>query len=606
MKKIISALLALTMLVMVLAGCTKIKAPDKNGAVLDMYLGTKPINLDPATVYTDETLVKLINLLFEGLMKVNEKGKLQKALAKKYEFYTDDKTDELVLKIWLKTTYWRDSSLVQSHDIVYAWKRILDPAFSSEAASMLYAIKGARQAKLGEIGIDDIGLYAISKNILEVRFEKGADTDEFLYNLASPALVPLRENKISLYEDTWSRSSTDLSTNGPFRARKFSGDEGETLLLERSKYYYRNNSLSSEALDKSVTPYRIYVHFSDPLDLNIVSTKDEEAVDVVTKFRNEEYFYVSGLTGSVAADFSKVKTTELASTYSYYFNTSNKTLANATVRYALSIALDRNAIAEAVGGGAKAATGLVPSKVFDTKKGTSFRKNGGDVISASSSIEEARSILSDAGIDPSKSDTFYLYYLMDYTNDSYQSAQMGYMSKEKTVATYAKETWEELGFSVVLKGVNATEYEQVYKSGEYDILGLDCQALSTYSFAMLAPYAKAFSGKVRLVDSTSKDYDSSLGVARYYVNETHVTGYYNEEYDALIEKAYAASSRKEKAEILHQAEKLLLEDAPVVPVLFNSDCYVSSSKLSGIQTNFFGSKIFTKTELKNYLNYLHD
>ena len=244
--------------------------------------------------------------------------------------------------------------------------------------------------------------------------------------------------------------------------------------------------------------------------------------------------------------------------------------------------------------------------MFDTKKGTSFRKNGGDVISASSSIEEARSILSDAGIDPSKSDTFYLYYLMDYTNDSYQSAQMGYMSKEKTVATYAKETWEELGFSVVLKGVNATEYEQVYKSGEYDILGLDCQALSTYSFAMLAPYAKAFSGKVRLVDSTSKDYDSSLGVARYYVNETHVTGYYNEEYDALIEKAYAASSRKEKAEILHQAEKLLLEDAPVVPVLFNSDCYVSSSKLSGIQTNFFGSKIFTKTELKNYLNYLHD
>ena len=137
MKKIISALLALTMLVMVLAGCTKIKAPDKNGAVLDMYLGTKPINLDPATAYTDETLVKLINLLFEGLMKVDEKGKLQKALAKKYEFYTDDKTDELVLKIWLKTTYWSDSSLVQSHDIVYAWKRILDPAFSSEAASML-------------------------------------------------------------------------------------------------------------------------------------------------------------------------------------------------------------------------------------------------------------------------------------------------------------------------------------------------------------------------------------------------------------------------------------------------------------------------------------
>lgn len=606
MKKLISALLALTMLLAVFAGCTKIKDPDKYGAVLDMYLGTKPINLDPATAYTDESLVRVLNLLFEGLMRINEKGKLEKALAKKYEFYTDNKTGEKVLKIWLNTTYWSDSSLVQSHDVVYAWKRILDPAFSSEAAVMLYPIKGARQAKLGEIGIDDIGLYAVSKNILEVRFEKGADTNEFLYNLASPALVPLRENKISLYQDTWSRSSTDLSTNGPFRARKFTGDEGETLLLERSKYYYRNNNLSSEALDKSVTPYRIYVHFSDPLDLNIISSKDEEAVDVVTRYRNEEYFFVSGLTGSVAADFGKTKTTELASTYSFYFNTSNKALSNQTVRYALSIALDRNAIAEAVGGGVKAATGLVPSKIFDTKKGTSFRKNGGNILSSSASIDEAKAILDEAGINPATYDELYLYYLMDYTNDSYQSAQMGYMSKEKTIATYAKDTWEALGFSVVIKGVNATEYEQVYKSGDYDVLGLDVQALSAYSFAMLAPFAKSFSGKVRLVDSTSKDFDKSKGVERYYVNETHITGYYNEEYDALIEKAFAAATQKEKAALLHQAEELLIKDAPVVPVLFNSDCYVVSNKLSGFDTDFFGSKSFTKTALKNYLNYLHD
>ena len=605
MKKIVSALLALTMLLAVLAGCTKIKSPDKYGAVLDMYLGTKPINLDPATAYTDESLVRVLNLLFEGLMRINEKGKLEKALAKKYVFYTDKKTGDYILKIWLNTTHWSDSSLVQSHDVVYAWKRILDPAFSSEAAAMLYPIKGARQAKLGEIGIDDIGLYAISKNILEVRFEKGADTNEFLYNLASPALVPLRENKISLYQNTWSRSSTDLSTNGPFRARKFTGDEGETLLLERSKYYYRNNNLKSEALDKSVTPYRIYVHFSDPLDLNIISSKNEDAVDVVTRYRNNEYFFVSGLTGSVAADFGKTKTTELASTYSFYFNTSNKALSNATVRYALSMALDRSAIASAVGGGVKAATGLVPSKVFDTKKGTSFRKKGGNLLSGAS-LDEAKALLADAGINPAKFDTLYLYYLSDYTNDSYQSAQMGYMSKEKTIATYAKEAWEELGFSVVIKGVTATEYEQVYNSGDYDVIGLDVQALSAYSFAMLAPFAKAFSGKVRLVDSTSKDFDASKGAERYYESLPHVTGYYNEEYDALIEKAFAASTQKEKAGLLHQAEELLIKDAPVAPVIFNADCYVASNKLSGFETDFFGSKSFTKTALKNYLNYLHD
>ena len=162
MKKIVSALLALTMLVLVFAGCTKIKEPDKYGAVLDMYLGTKPINLDPATAYTDESLVRVLNLIFQGIMRINSNGKLEKALAKSYEFYTDNKNGDRVLRIKLNTTYWSDSSLVQSHDVVYAWKRILDPAFSSEAAAMLYPIKGARQAKLGEIGIDDIGLYAVS------------------------------------------------------------------------------------------------------------------------------------------------------------------------------------------------------------------------------------------------------------------------------------------------------------------------------------------------------------------------------------------------------------------------------------------------------------
>lgn len=603
MKKIISLLLAVTMLAICLAGCTKIKSPDTTGAVIDVYMGTKVVNLDPATAYTDENAVKILSLIFEGLMRINANGKLEKALAKKYEVYTDDKTGDTVMRIRLNTTYWSDSSLVQSNDIVYAWKRILDPEFNTEAASMLYCIQGARQAKLGQIGIDDIGLYAISKDKIEIRFEEGADIDEFLYNLASPALVPLRENKISLYTDTWSRSSTDLSTNGPFRARKFSSDESETLMLERSKYYYRNNNLRSETLDKSVTPYRILVHYSDPIDSGIVYS-ESASTDIVTQYANNEIFYVSNLTGAAVNSFSKTKTQDLASTYSYYFNTDVALFKDANVRYALSIAIDRAAIAAAVGGGADAATGLVPSMIFNTSKSNSFRKAGGAILSASANVDEARSLLTSAGINPASYGDIYLYYLSDKTNDSYYSAQMGYKSKEKISAEFVEQAWESLGFSVVLKGVTAAEYETAYNTKEYDVIGLDYQALSPYAFYMLAPFAKAFSGNIRLVESGDKDYDASLGFERYYVTETHVTGYYDEAYDALIESAYAAGSQKEKAAILHDAEELLIKDGAVVPVIFNSDCYVISGKLSKVKTNYFGAKTFTKTELKNYLDYL--
>ena len=93
-----------------------------------------------------------------------------------------------------------------------------------------------------------------SKNTVVVEFEDNADVNEFLCNLASPALVPLRENKISTYKDTWSRSSTDLSTNGPFRVRKFSSNPTEILVLQRSKYYKLNIVTNTEAADKFVTP----------------------------------------------------------------------------------------------------------------------------------------------------------------------------------------------------------------------------------------------------------------------------------------------------------------------------------------------------------------
>lgn len=585
MKKTLSLLLALMMLVICLAGCSQIKSSDttKNGAIIDVYMGTKVMNLDPATAYTDENAVKIINLLFEGLMKLDSKGKLSKALAKNYKVYTDDKTGETVMQITINTTYWSDSSLVQANDIVYAWKRILDPEFKTEAASLLYYIKDARKAKLGEVGIDDIGLYSLSKNKLEIRFEEGADTNEFLYNLASPALVPLRENKISLYRDTWSRSSTDLSSNGPFRARKFSSKEGEVLVLERNKYYYRspvlNKNRNVDALDKYVTPYQIYFHFSDPLDLETVYSTTAET-DIATMYSEGQILYASNITSSVSDKFPKAKTTELASTYSYFFNTSVAPFDNSAVRYALSIAIDRSSIAADVGGGVKAATGLVPGMLFNTSKGNSFRKVGKDILSKTSEIERAAEILNEAGVNPRSYDDIYLYYLADSTNDSYYSAQMGYKSKEKIAAEYVEQAWEELGFSVVLKGVSSAEYEEVYASKDYDVIGLDIQAVSPYPFYMLAPFASGFSGGM---------------------NTTHTSGYKSDEYDALIEEAFATVKQKDRAAILHTAEQLLIDDAPVVPVLFNADSYVVSNKLSGIEINYFGSKLFTKTAVKNYM-----
>ena len=519
MKKILSFALALAMCILCFAGCTKIEDDDPNGsgAVIDIYLGTKVYDLDPAIAYTDENTSKILSLIFEGLMKIDENGKLSNALMDKYEIITDEKTGERSMKLSINTTYWSDGSLVQTNDIIYAWKRILDPAFECEAASLLMGVKGAHARKMGEIGEDDIGVYSLSKDEMVIEFEENADIDEFLYNLASLALVPVRETKLKSYPDTWSKKSSDLSTNGPFRVRRFSGEAGENIVLERSKYYYLSNIANNENIDKYVTPYQIIIHYDTPLDRAVVY--DEKATtDIISMLSSRDLFYASNLTSPVLSNFksSSVKYNDLASTYSYYFNTNSAIGSNASVRYALSIALDRNAIAEAVGGGADAATGLIPGMIFNTKKGTSFRKKGGDILSSSAKIDEAKNILAEAGIDPSTYEEIYLYYISDSVNDSYQSAEWGYMSKEKTVASYAKKAWEELGFKVVMKGVPADVYAEVYKSGDYDVIGLDYQMMSAYPIYNLAPFAKAYSGRV-----SEEDTDSSV----IYNALPHVTGY---------------------------------------------------------------------------------
>jgi oligopeptide transport system substrate-binding protein len=227
---------------MCFAGCSQIDPDDGTGkgAIIDMYMGTKVYDLDPALTYTDESTSKILSLIFEGLMKVDKNGKLEKALMKKYELeeVEIELADGTIATRWemditINTTHWSDGSLVQTNDIIYAWKRILDPKFQTEAAAMLFCIDGAEDRKLGKISEDDIGIYSSSKSKMTVQFKVGVTEemiDEFLYNLASLALVPVRETKVKAYPDTWSKASSDLSTNGPFKVGVFSNKEGYRLI----------------------------------------------------------------------------------------------------------------------------------------------------------------------------------------------------------------------------------------------------------------------------------------------------------------------------------------------------------------------------------------
>ena len=471
--------------------------------------------------------------------------------------------------ITLNDTRWSDGRTVQAADFVYAWKRILTVDYHSEAAALLYDVKNAYEVKLGDVSIDDVGIAAVDTYVIQVDFVGEIDVDNFFQKLASPALVPLREDIVD--RDTyWATQTATIATNGPFAIKEI--NKGGVLRLERSAQYYLNPESETQALDTYVIPYRL---------LN-----DYAVTDIIAEFEAGKLFYVAEIPLASRADYKKeAEVTDLLATHTYCFNTNNELFKDARVRRALSMALDRNEIANIVTF-AKPATGLLPEKMFDTKAKTSFREEGEDLIASTADVAGAKALLQQAGV----------------TGGSFTIA-IRQNEVDRAVADYVKGVWTSLGFKVTVEEIRAKkliDYERAYadtftvkyESGDFDVIAIDAQMLSPDPFTALAPFAAEFSGNG--VDKNSANYDLY----------THVTGYNSEAYNSLIASAYAEKDAAAKAAILHEAEKLLMEDMPIVPLFFMQDAYLIHDDLSGYKSSYFGSRDFKRMKLKNYMDYL--
>ena len=548
MKKLISMLLLVATLTLTLAGCTTLEEGEK-GATINVYIGNEISDYDPALAYTDDSAAKVLGLVYEGLTRINSKGKVENALMKSYKIIEDPEKNDYRMQITIKNTKWSDGRVVAADDVVYAWKRILDPEFTCSAAALLFDIKNARDVKHGDNSIDDLGVAAIDDTVIEVQFEEKIDYDLFLENLACLALVPLREDIVTRYE-SFGTSTTSLCTNGPFAIKGL--EEGESLMLERNVYFYRDTD-NDDPDDKYVLPYRLMINFA---------ANEEENT---TAYENGEIFYLGEIGLSKRADYADdAKVTDLLSTHSYIMNTTKSVFSDAATRVALSNALDRNAIASLVTF-ATPATGLIPGTVYDTNVGDGFRENGGDLISATAS-------------SGSGSGSFTL----TVRNNAVDVA----------IAEYSKGVWEAMGFSVTIEALSASEYKEVYESGDYDMIAVDYQCPSTDAFGALAVFAPAFSGNG--IDIQNDNYD--------YV--PYIPGYDNAAYNELIESAFLEKDRAARSQYLHDAEALLMQDMPIIPVVFNQDAYVyNSDVLSGIKDYYYGYRNFNRLNMKNWRDY---
>ena len=617
-KKLVALTLCLVMSVAVFAGCADDNKEYYDGAYVTMYIADEMYDFDPANAYANESALKIVSLLYDNLFVLDAKGKVQKSLAKKYEIIEDEELDSYKMLITLKDTKWTDGTPVSANDVVYAWTRLLKPENSYAAASLLFDIKNARAAKDGDVSIDDVQIIAIENDTVEITFEGPIDYDQFLLNLTSYALVPLREDIVRKTDD-WSKQPSTTCTSGPFRIRKVSYEKGEeTLILERNSYYYRNNL--KDAADKYVTPYRLIIDYSMsdeeileaynagelfyigdvPLSLRGESLEAEVA-DIMDSMSTHTYFINENARVRYydKSDFKDLKSEDYAKVSKSLKSEHGKKIFSITeVREALSLAIDRADIASKVVF-AEAASGLIPYGVFNSDSARkSFREEGGSLISSSANMDEAKELLASVDVDPDD-------YMFTIAVAAYDDVHM-------LIAEEVQKAWEELGFHVAINAVKTITnndkndatgetskiirddvFAENYRAGTYEVAAIDYVAYSADAFSMLAPFAVGFSG-----NASAKSNSPSFSIP------THHTRYNSEDYNALIEDAFAQKDIDDRATILHEAEELLLEDKAVLTIIFNQNAKLVSSELSKIKTSYYGNDIFTKMVQKDFKTYL--
>ena len=565
---VIAAMLGAGMLNM--AGCGPKHAEDDKGAILMMYLASDPsnLNLDPAKLIYSAEAVKFMGLIFEGLFVMDENGKLQNGIAKSWSITKEDEVkNEYVMEIELKATKWSDGIPVSADDFVYAWKRVLDPDFSSPAAPLLYSIKNARAVKEGDMTVDDLGAAALDTTTLQITFDHKIDYNKFCENLASISLVPLRADTVDYAPEDWAKKPLTLLSNGPFTIKTM--EYNKATSLERSTYYLLPGK-KGEDIFKFVKPYKLSLDFSRSLEQITTAYESGETT-------KDYIFYLGSVPPASFKNYeSKALLKDLLSAYSYHFNTNFKLFEKAEVRKALSIALDRNKIAEIVGLGVKPATGIVPIGVIDVKAtGDDFRKTAGDVINPAGDMAAAKALLASAGVS---SGAFAL--------------KVRDTDTEKAVAEYAAGVWKELGFSVTVVPMRGVEYSNDIFDLNYEVIAYDDQAVGLDAFSVLAPFAKPFcGGRVTFMDE---------GVS---IAESYITGFQDNAYDALMEEIVLLDNDIEaRSQKLQSAEKMLVDLSPVAPLFFNTSINLTE-KLTGLSYSKFGYTIFTKANLKDYLQY---
>jgi len=397
---------------------------------------------------------------------------------------------------------WSDGVRVTAGDFEYAIKRVLNPSTEAPMAHLLFDIKGAKDHNQGERR-DPETIGVHAKDERTLVVELEAPTSYFLYLMACVISFAVPKHVVERNGSAWTEKDS-LVTNGPFQLTAW--DKGESITLSRNTTYHGHFPGNVDRVE------RYYGYSENPAQA--LQAYMEEDRDI---FINLWALPKSERERACHQLADECVTAPSLGTYCLNFNVRKPPFDDRRVRQAFTLALDRESWARAVHG----------NHVFPAMGGFILPGMPGHSpgIALHYDPEAARALLAEAGYPNGEG----LHSLELYTHS-------------KPVHKYEFDNirlqWlKNLGVEITRVSVESHKYYERISHEEPPIW----------------------------VDGWSADYLDPDDFMRSYFSSQH-QGWNNDSFSELVSRARSLTDQKERMRLYQQADRILIEDAPLLPL----------------------------------------
>ncbi len=169
-------------------------------------------SLDPS-ISTDVPAAHVLDDLFEGLTRLDERGEPEPGMALSWQTSADGRT----WTFHLREARWSNGVPVRAADFVYAWRRTVSPVTASEYAQTLAPVLNAIAISEGRLPATELGISAPDEHT--VRVALNAPTPYLLSLLTKSYAYPQYEPAVRAHGEDWVRPEYIVS-NGAFVLRE--------------------------------------------------------------------------------------------------------------------------------------------------------------------------------------------------------------------------------------------------------------------------------------------------------------------------------------------------------------------------------------------------